>query len=59
MPAYAKAGRALASVAPRVDGGNGHVEVVGEVINREEPIEGFHELILRTDAFTPVATPCL
>ena len=49
MPPDAETGRALAAVTPRVDGRNGNVEVVGEVFNGEQPVDGFHDPILRFD----------
>jgi len=42
-------GWALVVVAPCVDGGDRHPEVAGEVFNGEQPIDAFHNPILRFD----------
>jgi hypothetical protein len=43
---------AVAAVAPGVDGGDGDAEVVGEVLDGEETVEGVHAEIVREDPVT-------
>ena len=49
MSADPEPGWALVVVAPCVDGGDRHAEVAGEVFNGEQPIDAFHNPILRFD----------
>jgi hypothetical protein len=45
----AKSGWALASVSPCVDGCYWHIEMVGEIIHCEQPIERCHGVIICFD----------
>jgi hypothetical protein len=48
---------AFASVAPGIDGGHRHTEVLGELVDGQQPIWGFHALILRLDPFNTMSEP--
>ena len=41
--------RAVAAVSPGVDGGDGYVEIVGEFLHGEQPIERCHVFDLVTE----------
>jgi hypothetical protein len=41
----------LAAVSPGVDGGDGHLEEVGEILCGEQGFEGVHTAIVRIDPF--------
>ena len=49
MPPDPETGWSLVAVAPRVDRCHRDSEIVGEVFNGEQPINGFHGRILRRD----------
>lgn len=53
MSADPEAGRALAAVSPRVDGGDGNVEIVGEVLGGDQRFEMLHAPIMRLDPVSP------
>jgi hypothetical protein len=42
MSAYSETRWAFSAVSPLVEGGNGHVEVFGELLDGEEPVPLFH-----------------
>ena len=49
MSADPETGWSSPAIAPRVDGGYRHLEIVGQVFNGEQPIDVFHDPILRFD----------
>jgi hypothetical protein len=46
MSAHTETGWAFSAVAPLIEGGDGHPEIVGKLGDGEEPIEGVHGAIL-------------
>ena len=48
-----EAGRALAAVSPRVDGGDGNVEIVGEVLGGDQRFEMLHAPIMSSNPVRP------
>jgi hypothetical protein len=42
IPAHSETKWAFSAVSPLVEGGNGHVEVFGELLDSEEPVPRFH-----------------
>jgi hypothetical protein len=49
MSAHTETGWAFSAVSPLIEGGDGHPEIVGELGDGEEPIEGVHGAILQDD----------
>jgi hypothetical protein len=50
MPAYSEAWWSFFSIPPLVEGGDGHIEIVGELLHGDEPVLAFHAL---DDGWTP------
>jgi hypothetical protein len=64
MASDAKAGRALPSMSPGVESCYGDMELCGEFVNGEKPVETGHEPIIRCDPVirmpsTPATTSCI
>ncbi len=54
MASDPEAGWAVTAMAPGVDGGDGDTEVVGEVLDAEEPVKGVHPGMVGEDPFIPM-----
>ena len=53
-----EAGRTLTCVSPGIQGGDGHCQVLGQLLSGKKSIEGIHGRIVRADPVIGVFLEC-